>query len=157
MLKEIATERLRILPLSLDELQYLVDEYENDVPELSQAYGEMLNNCRHYPDRYLWYTSWKFCRKEDYSIIGYAGFKGLGNDKSVEIGYGVDEEYEGNGYATEGVNGICNWAFSTEQVSFIEAETGVDNIASQRVLQKNGFAATGNTGEEGPRFILTKC
>lgn len=152
----IHTVRLNILPMSVEELQHLVDQYKGDVSELSQAYCEMLNNCRQHPDQYLWYTTWKFCKKKDNAIIGYAGFKGLGNKECVEIGYGVDKEYERNGYATEGVNGLCCWAFSTNQVAFIEAETQLDNIASQKVLQKNGFTATGEMGEEGPRFILAK-
>ena len=33
------------------------------------------------------------------------------------------------------------------------AETDPDNIASQRVLEKAGFAPTGEQGEEGPRFL----
>ena len=143
--------------MSIEELQHLVDKYKDDVPELSQAYGEMLNHCSQHPDQYLWYTSWKFCRSTDNSTIGYAGFKGLRNDGCVEIGYGVDEAYEGNGFATEGVKALCRWGFSTSQVAFIEAETTPDNIASQKVLQNIGFTATGKTGEEGPRFILAKC
>lgn len=79
------------------------------------------------------------------------------NDGCVEIGYRVDEAYEGNGYATEGVKALCHWAFSTSQVAFIEAETTPENIASQKVLQNNGFTATGKAGEEGPRFIVAKC
>jgi len=137
-MEEITTKRLKILP-------NLVDKYQNDVLELSRAYGEMLNNCREYPDQYLWYISWKLCKRENDAVIGYVGFKGLGNEACVEIGYGVDEEYEGKGYATEGVKGFCQWAFSTNQVVFIEAETELDNIASQRVLQKNSFTATGKT------------
>lgn len=35
----------------------------------------------------------------------------------------------------------------------VEAETAPDNKASQRVLEKCGFAPDG-TGVEGPRFVL---
>ena len=35
--------------MSLEELQHLVDKYKDDVPELSQAYGEMLNHCSQHP------------------------------------------------------------------------------------------------------------
>lgn len=40
--------------------------------------------------------------------------------------------------------------------SCITAEKDPDNAASQRVLEKCGFKATGEIGEEGPRFILYK-
>ncbi len=153
----IDTKRLWVSPMSVEELQLLVDEYKDEVPELSQAYSEMLENCRRYPNESLWYTSWKLCRKEDNTVIGYAGFKGLDKKIGTEIGYGVETEFEGRGYAAEGVEALCTWAFSTDQITYIEAETDPDNIASQKVLQKNGFTATGKFGEEGPRFILTKA
>ena len=35
-----------------------------------------------------------------------------------------------------------------------EAETAADNVASQRVLARVGFEATGETGEEGPRYVM---
>lgn len=154
-MNEIQTQRLKILPMSLDELQSLIDKYRDEVPELSQAYSEMLDNCGRHPDKYLWYTSWKFCR--DGQAIGYAGFKGLRDDGCVEIGYGVDEGFEGHGYATEGVKALCGWAISQSQVSRVEAETTTDNAASIRVLQKCGFTTTGETGEEGPRYALTEA
>ncbi len=40
-----------------------------------------------------------------------------------------------------------------KDVVFVEAETDPDNKASQRVLEKRGFAPDG-TGVEGPRFVL---
>ena len=36
----------------------------------------------------------------------------------------------------------------------VEAETDINNAASQKVLEKCGFKATGTIGEEGPRYIL---
>lgn len=153
---QIKTERLIIEPMTLEELQNLIDLYINESPDLSQAYREMLENCLSHPNQYLWYTSWKICSKRDNTIVGYAGFKGLSDSGCVEIGYGIDNEYEGNGFATEAVKGICEWAFSTDLVTCIEAETESDNIVSQKVLQKNGFISTGSIGEEGPKFILVK-
>ena len=46
------------------------------------------------------------------------------------------------------------WAFSQKDVVFVEAETALDNKASQRVLEKCGFVPDGTTGNEGPRFVL---
>ena len=48
------------------------------------------------------------------------------------------------------------WAFEHPQVLAVEAESDPDNAASQRVLEKCGFLATGAIGEEGPRFIVYK-
>ena len=46
------------------------------------------------------------------------------------------------------------WAFNHPEVVAVEAESDPDNTASQRVLEKCGFLATGEIGEEGLRFIV---
>ena len=46
------------------------------------------------------------------------------------------------------------WAFQHPMVKAVEAETDPDNAASQRVLMKCGFRPNGETGEEGPRYIV---
>lgn len=69
-----------------------------------------------------------------------------------QIGYGIQPEYEGKGYTTEAVNALVCWASSQQGVVRIDAETGYDNIASQKVLLKAEFTANGEVGEEGPRF-----
>lgn len=153
-MKKIVTGRLEIVPMSSAELQQLVEQYKDSAPALSQAYQEMLDNCIRQPTLQLWYAPWKLCRGED--VVGYAGFQGLRKDGHTEIGYGIEEAYCGRGYATESVQALCRWAFATGQVTAVEAETEPDNLASQKVLQKSGFFATGKTGEEGPRFLLAK-
>ncbi len=40
-----------------------------------------------------------------------------------------------------------------KDVVLVEAETALDNKASQRVLEKRGFVPDG-TGVEGPHFVL---
>lgn len=70
-------------------------------------------------------------------------------------GYGVLPEYEGNGYTTEAVKAMTQWAFGNSDVAFVEAETEPGNKASQRVLEKCGFTPDGE-GKEGPRFVLER-
>ena len=48
------------------------------------------------------------------------------------------------------------WAFDHPEVAAVEAESDPENTASQSVLKKCGFLATGEIGEEGPRFIVYK-
>ena len=75
----------------------------------------------------------------------------------AEIGYGILEEYQSQGYATEAVGAAANWALKQSNVTRVEAETEPDNRASQRVLEKCGFLPSGTFGEEGPRFFRTAC
>ena len=79
--------------------------------------------------------------------------KGLNDDGSVEIGYGISAKYQGCGYATEAVDAMVSWALRQSEVRRVDAETEPDNKASQRVLEKCGFIPAGTTGEEGPRFV----
>ncbi len=151
----VNSKRLSIIPISLVELACLAETIKGVSEEASQAYLEMFSNCKDHMEDYLWYTAWKILRTEDATVVGYAGFKGLKEDGSVEIGYGIHDGYENNGYATECVADLCKWAFSTNKVSRIEAETRPDDLAAQKVLLKNGFVKTETIGEKGPKFV--KC
>ena len=81
--------------------------------------------------------AWYVLRKEDDSVLGDIGFKGKPNeDQTVEIGYGFIEKYWNQGYATEAVKELIDWAFKTGEVETIIAETLLDNYSSMRVLEK---------------------
>lgn len=74
------------------------------------------------------------------TLVGDGGFKGPPDRNGrVEIGYAVLAPFEGRGFASEAVAALTAWAFSDPRVTAVEAETFVDNTASLRVLQKNGF------------------
>ena len=153
---ELETERLVICLASDAQIAALIAGLKDSDPELSQAYQEMLEGCLSHPEGRVWYAPWMFYLKSTREEVGDACFKGLSADGRVEIGYGLHEEHWGRGYATEGVQALCRWAFGQEGVTAIEAETEPDNLASQRVLRKCGFVPTGQMGEEGPRFVLRK-
>lgn len=150
---QLRTKRLLISPMSDEELGQLIQNTADE--ELKKAYQEMLDGSIKEPEKRLWYTAWKICLKENCNMIGDMCFKGPAKAHSVEIGYGLKEEYTGRGYATEAVKAFIDWAFSQEDVYFVEAETAPDNLASKRILEKLAFKPDG-TGEEGPRFVLEK-
>ena len=149
----LKTKRLIIAPMSDTELHNLIDQTADE--SLKQAYGEMLAGCESHPDERLWYTAWKICLKESGEEIGSAGFKGAQTNGAVELGYGINSGFEGNGCAAEAARALIDWTFSQENVFFIEAETAPDNAASMRVLEKLNFRPDGE-GTEGPRFLLEK-
>ena len=146
------TDRLRIYPASREQMEAMIASEQEE--ELKKAYDEMLEGCLRHPDQWDWYAIWMI-EKTDGTHIGDFCFKGLREDGIAEIGYGILEEYQGQGYATEAVQAACRWAFQHPQVKTLEAETDAGNAASQRVLQKCGFHTNGIMGEEGPRFSLT--
>ena len=149
----IVTERLRIYPASIEQMRAFI-EAESDA-ELKKAYSEMLEGCLAEPDKWDWYAMW-LIELHDGTHIGDLCFKGLGDDGTAEIGYGILPEHQGCGYATEAVAALIEWAFSHPFVTAVEAETDSGNLTSQRVLEKCGFVPAGVTGEEGPRFVLKR-
>ena len=100
-------------------------------------------------------ATWNMTLKDSQESVGNICFKGPVKNHAVEIGYGVQPEQERNGYTTEALQAMTQWAFSQKNVVFTEAETAPDNKASQRVLEKCGFVPDG-MGEEGPRFMLER-
>ncbi len=148
----IRTERLCIYPASKEQMEAMITS-EQDA-ELKKAYSEMLDGCLQHPDQWDWYAIWMI-EKTDGTYIGNLCFKGLRENGVAEIGYGILEAFQGQGYATEAVRVACRWAFLHPDVRSLEAETDAGNAASQRVLEKCGFRPNGTFGEEGPRFSLT--
>jgi RimJ/RimL family protein N-acetyltransferase len=72
--------------------------------------------------------------------IGGIGFKGgPDTDGDVEIGYGICRSQQRRGIASEAVRAMCDIA-RRHGASNVIAETDYANLASQRVLEKCGFA-----------------
>ena len=61
------------------------------------------------------------------------------NRKTAEIGYRIGENVSNLGYASEAVKLVLEKAFTTYDLNRIIAGTATGNLASQRVLLKNGF------------------
>lgn len=128
----LETPRLFIQPCTKELLLRAADKgYENG-PEI----GNHVLAATEDPELFYW-GSWIITRKKDDAMIGDLGFKGKPSEsKAVEIGYGLLEQFQNKGYATEAVEALIYWAWSSGKVSKIIAETDQQNKASMRVLQK---------------------
>jgi [ribosomal protein S5]-alanine N-acetyltransferase len=62
---------------------------------------------------------------------------------SAHLGYWVDRRLNGRGLATRAVGEAVDIAFGQLDLHRLQAGTLVDNVASQRVLEKNGFERIG--------------
>jgi ribosomal-protein-alanine N-acetyltransferase len=63
--------------------------------------------------------------------------------QSANLGYWVAERSNGKGFATQAVAELIPIAFGELGLHRLEAGTLVDNVGSQRVLEKNGFERIG--------------
>ncbi|KPN95980.1 GNAT family N-acetyltransferase [Lysinibacillus sp. ZYM-1] len=151
-MNELNTERLRLIPLSAENLRLLIDnpkEMEQRLslidsdrflsPELKQAMEKRLSKLLCDVENYIWYTNWLIVSKDKNCSVGGIMLKGLPNENGeVVIGYYTLPKYQGNGYMTETVNSLKNWLLNQSDVLYVIADTDKDNIPSHRVLEKLG-------------------
>ena len=73
-------------------------------------------------------------------MVGRINLSVLGNDQNIaELGYRIGENYTNLGYSSEAVRLVLDKAFNNYGLNRIIAGTATDNLASKRVLLKNGF------------------
>ena len=86
------------------------------------------------------FGAYKLVARTHGRVIGTAGFFGPPDASGeVTIGYGMVEPEWGQGYGTEAVAGLVAICRAHGGVTVINANTNLDNVGSQRVLEKNGF------------------
>lgn len=167
----ITTNRLNLLPLTLDQLKTGLQSTETMalslnlllVPNLFTGVVERAVHMKiekmSAADNRLhdWYTYWLIIIKEENTGVGMVGFKGPPNEKeSVEIGYGLDDRYRGKGFMSEAVSALIDWAFSHSDCSILTATHVLkDNFGSQKVLFHNGFVVNDETPDR-LNFVLTR-
>ncbi|KOV66296.1 GNAT family N-acetyltransferase [Streptomyces sp. MMG1121] len=79
-------------------------------------------------------------RHEDGRAIGGIGFHGAPDEQGwVEIGYDLAEGARGQGYATEALRTLTEWALARDDVEMVFATIEQANAPSQRVVSRAGF------------------
>ncbi|MHC5903883.1 GNAT family N-acetyltransferase [Streptomyces sp. S6] len=97
-------------------------------------------------------------RRADGLAIGSLGFHAAPDgDGRTEIGYDVVPEARGNGFATEAVRAVGEWALGREQgdVDSLFAVVEPKNLASRGVLERVGFVGVGED-TEGDAYELRR-
>ena len=77
--------------------------------------------------------------KENNLLIGMVGMGLEDTLNEVEMAYFMDEAYQGNGYATEALNGLFEWCMDVSELPYMILTIDCANEASCRVAQKAGF------------------
>ncbi|QNA85108.1 GNAT family N-acetyltransferase [Sphingomonas sp. So64.6b] len=89
---------------------------------------------------------------EGAELVGLCSVTRPPDGSVIDIGYGIAPDRRGRGSASRAIGEIVGWARDSGRVAAVTAETSVANIASQRVLSRNGFARVGERidDEDGP-------
>ena len=84
--------------------------------------------------------NWAITLKGNTKMIGLMGLYRIKPENfRAEIGYMILPQFNGKGYTSEAIKAIVTYGFQTMQLHSIEGIIDPRNLASERVLQKNGF------------------
>jgi ribosomal-protein-alanine N-acetyltransferase len=81
---------------------------------------------------------WQVIVRDTGVVIGGIGFFSR-DEGSLAVGYGIAPEFHSRGLTTEAVLALVEVARRTSGIDRLVADTTVDNLPSQRVLEKAGF------------------
>jgi RimJ/RimL family protein N-acetyltransferase len=145
---QLETSRLRLRRIQIDDIPSLV-KYANNkkisdfILNLPHPYQEFdaVFRIRYVHEGFKARTRYIFAivLKKTGEFIGEISLH-LDNQKSVaELAYWIGEPLWKNGYVTEAINEILAFGFKTLNLDLITATCKEDNMASVRVLEKNGL------------------
>lgn len=155
---EIRTARLRLIPVDAESLAALINgepeptELRHTVrfprpfappPLTDDAFPFILERLNAEPDG-GWWSVWMFSRTDTRDVVGAGGFAGPPDEQgALQIGYSVYESQQGQGFATEAVQALLNWALARDQVRAVRATIPPWNGPSVRVAAKVGMRQVG--------------
>ena len=95
-----------------------------------------------------WFVRW-IVLKEKQEVIGSTSFHGApDSDGMVEIGLGIESEYQKQGFAKEALLGMWRWAAAFPDVQAFRYTVSPDNAASIAVINYFGFEFKGQQMDE---------
>ena len=87
--------------------------------------------------------------KEQQEVIGSTSFHGApDSDGMLEIGLGIESEYQKQGFAKEALLGMWRWALTFPEVQTFRYTVSPDNDASIAVINYFGFEFKGQQMDE---------
>jgi len=89
-------------------------------------------------------------------VVGRVNLTGVA-DGSAELGYRIAEKAAGHGLATAAVQKVRERAATAYGLSRLRARVTLDNPASRKVLEHNGFVAVGELTLNGKPALSYLC
>lgn len=164
----IQTERLELILLTPNQLKLWIDDISALEKELNCFYrGEVMEDffmnivknqyeiAKKDIDNYLWHSFFLLIRKKDRVVVGSSDFKHIPNENGeVEIGYGLGKEFEHNGYMTEAVQAMCDFAVKQNNAQ-INSNNNIKIKEIEEKKTKNKVRSTLNFSLNAICFIIS--
>lgn len=152
MLLTIETERLQLRQLEVTDaerlytifsdsnvLQYYGMEPHVSLSETEQMLAGMLDGIESGA-----VMRWGIVMKDTSDLIGTIGFHNRApRHRRAEVGYEIHPSHWRHGYATEALQAALSYAAQTGEMERVGAIVFTENVASQQMLEKNGFSREG--------------
>jgi [ribosomal protein S5]-alanine N-acetyltransferase len=153
----LVTERLRLVPITLEVIEAVLD---HDKPRAEAIVGATFppawpndelvalgfpfsrEALRAHPEIRLWGDSLVLLRDEP-RVVGSVVFHGHPSDGVAEVAYGVEEGSRRQGLANEATRAAVEWALAQEGIEAVQATTFPWHVASLGVIRNLGMHPIG--------------
>jgi ribosomal-protein-alanine N-acetyltransferase len=114
-----------------------------DLPRTNRS-----QDVRDHPENIRWYYRIIVDRERNIAV-GSVSFHGAPDERGmVEIGVGISKSEQGNGFASEALFGMWNWASQQPDVKFLRYTVSPTNVASMSIIKKFEFPQIGEQIDE---------
>ena len=165
----ISTARLELHHISADRLIDLFEKRDDTFALVGETFTNPFRNLIDFqgplawrvpqvkadPATNKWFVRW-IVLKENREIIGSTSFHGAPDDQGMmEIGLGIETQYQNQGYAKEALLGMWRWVLTFPEVKVLRYTVSLENRPSIAVIKYFGFDFKGQQidEEDGPEDI----
>jgi len=153
----LVTERLRLIPITLEAFEAVLDHDKSraealvgaafppgwpDDPLLDVGFPYSREAIRAAPETRLWGDSLVLLRDQP-RVVGSVVFHGRPSTGVAEVGYSIEQSSRGNGLATEATRACVEWALTQLGVAAVQATTFPWHAASLGVIRNVGMTQIG--------------
>lgn len=159
--EDVLTDRLSLLWLAPDDLATLVDGDTRSVESAAGAplpadwlaeNGGLVHVRAKQIERDPASAPWLLrliIRLEPAAVVGLINFHGPPDPRGfAEVGYSLEPEHRGQGYAIEAVRGLFDWAHRNHGVQRFRASISPANDRSQNLVRKLGMVEVGSQWDD---------
>ena len=165
----ISTVRLELHHISADRLIDLFEKRDDTFALEGETFTNPLRNLIDFqgplawrvpqvkadPVTNKWFVRW-IVLKENREVIGSTSFHGTPDAQGMmEIGLGIETQYQNQGYAKEALLGMWRWVLTFPEVKTLRYTVSPENLPSIAVIKYFGFDFKGQQidEEDGPEDI----
>jgi ribosomal-protein-alanine N-acetyltransferase len=165
----IVTPRLELHHISADRLIDLYEKRDDTFALSGESFTNPLRNLIDFqgplawrvpqvksdPSTNKWFVRW-IVLKENREVIGSTSFHGVPDAQGMmEIGLGIETQYQNQGYAKEALLGMWRWVLTFPEVKTLRYTVSPENGPSITVIKHFGFEYKGQQidEEDGPEDI----